>query len=186
MTTLSLQQSCEALKQGRVIAYPTEAVFGLGCDPDNEQAVLSILQLKKRSIEKGLILIAHSFEQLIPYIDKSSITEKQLETMLNSWAEVVTWVVPKNNKTPYFLTGKFDTIAIRVTNHPLVRQLCLQFGKPLVSTSANLSGYEPCRTVPEIEEQFGKQFLILNGETGKRSNPSEIRDVKTGQILRQG
>lgn len=186
MATLSLTQSCKILTSGCVLAYPTEAVFGLGCDPDCENAVLAILSLKNRPIEKGLILIAANFEQLIPYIDEQSLTEQQKQMMFSSWPGPVTWVVPKNITTPYFVSGKFDSIAIRVSDHPLVNQICTLFGKPLVSTSANISGQEPCRTIAEIEEQFGINFPVLNGETGKRVNPSEIRDIATGKIIRQG
>lgn len=186
MTVLSLTQSCQLLQQGDVIAYPTEAVFGLGCDPYNQTAVLKILALKNRPIEKGLILIANNFEQLIPYIDLSKVSEQQKQLMLDSWPGAVTWVVPKNKRTPYFLTGQFDSIAIRIPDHPLVRQLCQQFGKPIVSTSANLSGQPPAKTVSDIESQFGNDFAVLQGETGKRINPSEIRDIKTGEIIRQG
>lgn len=186
MTTLSLAQSCEILNTGKVLAYPTEAVFGLGCDPDCESAVLTILSLKNRPVEKGLILIAANFQQLIPYIDMPSLTEKQKSQMRASWPGPVTWVVPKNKNTPYFLSGKFDSIAIRVSNHPVVSEICKTFGKPLVSTSANLSGKEPCRTIIEIEQQFGKHFPILDGKIGDRLNPSEIRDIKTGKIIRQG
>ncbi|WP_392552419.1 Sua5/YciO/YrdC/YwlC family protein [Orbus wheelerorum] len=186
MTILSLTQSCKKLSLGEVIAYPTEAVFGLGCDPDNKNAVLTILSLKNRPIEKGLILIASNFEQLIPYIDQSKITSQQKKIMLNSWPGAVTWIVPKNSNTPYFLTGQFDSIAIRVTDHFLVSKLCTLFDKPIVSTSANLSGQDPCRTMAEVETQFGIDFPVLQGEIGKRKNPSEIRDIKTGQIIRQG
>lgn len=186
MAILSLTQSCEKLTQGRVIAYPTEAVFGLGCDPDNKNAVLTVLTLKNRPIEKGLILIANNFQQLIPYINLYKITNEQKQLMLSSWPGPITWIVPKNSKTPYFLTGQFDSIAIRVTKHPLVSELCRLFAKPLVSTSANLSGLEPCRTIADVEKQFGVDFPILQGETEKRMNPSEIRDINTGQTIRQG
>lgn len=183
---LTLTESYELLKKGEVIAYPTEAVFGLGCDPDCETAVLKLLELKQRSIEKGLILIASDYQQLQPYIDETMLTTAQKQQALMSWPGPVTWILPKNIKTPYFLTGKFNTIAVRVTNHPLVCKLCDLFGKPLVSTSANLSAHEPCRTFSEIEKQFGANFPILEGEIGQRSQPSEIRDIQTGQIIRQG
>ncbi|RKS85836.1 L-threonylcarbamoyladenylate synthase [Orbus hercynius] len=186
MTTLSLTQSYEQLIAGNVLAYPTEAVFGLGCDPDCKNAVLTILALKNRPIEKGLILIASDFNQLIPYIDQSALTQEQKTLMFNSWPGPVTWVVPKHKTTPYFLTGEFDSIAVRVTAHPLVREMCQLFGKPLVSTSANQSGQEPCRSIVEIEQQFGKAFPALHGEIGTRTKPSEIRDIQTGQIIRQG
>lgn len=186
MAQLTVAQICEHLVNGEVIAYPTEAVFGLGCDPDCESAILQVLKLKQRPIEKGLILIADNFSQLVPYVDENKITTEQKAKMFASWPGAVTWVLPKNVNALYCLTGKFDSIAVRVTDHPLVKQLCQQFGKPLVSTSANLSGLAPCRTVSEVEQQFGYHFPVLMGETGKRINPSEIRDIQTGNIIRQG
>lgn len=183
---LTLSQASARLKKGEVIAYPTEAVFGLGCDPDCQSAVMTLLQLKQRSIDKGLILIASHFKQLIPYIDETALTIEQQQKAIASWPGPITWLMPKNKTTPYFLTGQYNSIAVRVTNHPLVCQLCDLFGKPLVSTSANLSGHEPCRTVIEVTKQFGDTLPILQGETGQRSQPSEIRDIKTGQIIRQG
>ncbi|NUF48919.1 Sua5/YciO/YrdC/YwlC family protein [Gilliamella sp. ESL0250] len=183
---LTLSEISNYLKNGEVIAYPTEAVFGLGCDPDCESAVLKLLQLKQRSIDKGLILIASRYQQLIPYIDESAITNEQKQLAFTNWPGPVTWVFPKNKNTPYFLTGKFDSIAVRVTNHPLVCKLCDLYGKPIVSTSANLSTYNPCKTAIEVAKQFGENFPILDGETGHRSQPSQIKDIKTGQIIRQG
>lgn len=187
-TRLTLAESEILLKKGGVLAYPTEAVFGLGCDPDSEQAVRLILALKQRPIEKGLILIASHYSQCLPYIDESAISPEQRQRALTSWAqgETVSWIFPKNRNTAFFLTGSFDSIAVRVTTHPLIRQLCDRFGKPLVSTSANLSGQTPCKTVAEVEAQFGQQLAILQGEVGGRLNPSEIRDIKTGRIVREG
>ncbi|MXG75122.1 Sua5/YciO/YrdC/YwlC family protein, partial [Cronobacter sakazakii] len=75
---------------------------------------------------------------------------------------------------------------VRVTDHPLVVALCQAYGKPLVSTSANLSGLPPCRTVDEVRAQFGAAFPVVPGETGGRLNPSEIRDALTGELFRQG
>ena len=183
---LTLSECNDRLKKGDVIAYPTEAVFGLGCDPNNEAAVLTLLKLKQRSIDKGLILIASHYQQLLPYIDDSSLNKEQKQLAFTSWPGPVTWIFPKNRTTPYFLTGKFDSIAVRVTDHPLVCQLCDLFGKPLVSSSANLSGHNPCRTVFEVKSQFGEDFPVLKGETGHRLQPSEIRDIRTGKIIRQG
>ncbi|AHG19884.1 tRNA(ANN) t(6)A37 threonylcarbamoyladenosine modification protein [Chania multitudinisentens RB-25] len=175
-----------ALKNQQVVAYPTEAVFGLGCDPDSEQAVMALLDLKQRPWDKGLILIAADYSQLTPYIDDSVLGEQQRTVMFASWPGPVTWVVPAKPQTPRFLTGRFYSLAVRVSDHPLVQQLCRQFGKPLVSTSANLSGQEPCRTVAEVKLQFGESFPVLAGNVGGRLNPSEIRDALTGEQIRQG
>ncbi|MGR2768767.1 MULTISPECIES: L-threonylcarbamoyladenylate synthase type 1 TsaC [Photobacterium] len=183
----NLNHVVAALRQEEVIAYPTEAVFGVGCDPDSEQAVMKLLALKQRPVEKGLILIAANYEQLAPYIDDSQLTDEQKQRIFDSWPGPVTWVMPTKPGVPRFLTGQFDTIAVRVTDHPLVQALCLAFGKPLTSTSANLTGQEPGRTVAEVELQLGDRLAaILQGDTGGRENPSEIRDARTGQIFRQG
>jgi L-threonylcarbamoyladenylate synthase len=175
-----------ALENQQVIAYPTEAVFGLGCDPDSEQAVKQLLALKQRPWEKGLILIAADYAQLAPYIDDGALNEQQRAAIFASWPGPVTWVIPARPQTPALLTGRFSSLAVRVSDHPLVQQLCRQFGKPLVSTSANLSGEEPCRTVAEVIQQFGDAFPVLAGNVGGRLNPSEIRDALTGEQIRQG
>lgn len=183
----NLAQVVAALRQGEVVAYPTEAVFGVGCDPDNQQAVQKLLALKQRPVEKGLILIAADYEQLKPYVDDSQLTAEQMQRIQATWPGPVTWVMPTKAGVPSFLTGQFDTIAVRVTDHPLVQELCRQFGKPLTSTSANLTGQEPGRTAEEVKQQLGALLpAILQGETGGRENPSEIRDAITGKVFRQG
>ncbi len=174
------------LKNEHVIAYPTEAVFGVGCDPDSETAVMRLLELKQRPVEKGLILIAASFEQLKPYIDDSRLSDSQRETIFSCWPGPVTFVFPARPETPRWLTGRFDSLAVRVTNHPLVIELCEAYGKPLVSTSANLTGQPPCRTTAEVHAQFGDSFPVVDGATGGRQNPSEIRDALTGELFRRG
>lgn len=174
------------LNKEEVIAYPTEAVFGVGCDPDSEAAVYRLLDLKQRPVDKGLILIAANFEQLKPYIDDSKLTEEQRQAVFARWPGPVTFVFPAKPTTPRWLTGRFDSLAVRVTDHPLVIALCTAYGKPLVSTSANLSGLPPCRTAQEVIEQFGADFPVIDAPTGGRQNPSEIRDALTGELFRQG
>lgn len=182
----ALSDVLQALQQEEVIAYPTEAVFGLGCDPDSKKAVNALLALKQRPWQKGLILIAANYEQLKPYVDDAALTDSQRETIFSVWPGPVTWVIPTRPETPRWLTGSFDSLAVRVSDHPLVQQLCSQYGKPLVSTSANLSGQEPCRTTEEVRIQFGSSLPVLAGLVGGRLNPSEIRDALTGKQFRQG
>lgn len=98
----------------------------------------------------------------------------------------MTFVFPARPETPRWLTGRFDSLAVRVTNHPLVIELCEAYGKPLVSTSANLTGQPPCRTTAEVHAQFGDSFPVVDGATGGKQNPSEIRDALTGELFRQG
>ncbi|EGA71024.1 Sua5/YciO/YrdC family protein [Vibrio sinaloensis DSM 21326] len=183
----NFDQALNALKQGEVIAYPTEGVFGVGCDPDNPEAIEKLLTLKQRPVEKGLILIAASYQQLLPYIDETQLSEEQLKRVHQTWPGPVTWIMPCSDKVSSWVSGQFDSIAVRVTDHPLVQKMCNAFGKPLTSTSANLTGEPPCMTTEEVYRQLGDKLVaVLEGETGGRDKPSEIRDAKTSQVLRQG
>ncbi len=185
MSPVSLQDAVQQLRDGQVIAYATEAVFGLGCDPDNESAVLSLLTIKQRPIEKGLILVAADWSQLQPYVDWASIPSARLATALASWPGPYTWVMPAASQTPKWLTGQFNSLAVRVSAHPQVRELCLEFGRPLVSTSANLTGFPACRSAAEVADQLaGRIGTILPGEVGGSINPSQILDVLSGEVLR--
>lgn len=182
-----IDQAVSALRQGKVIAYPTEAVYGVGCDPDNEQALRDLMAVKQRDPAKGLILIAADFEQLRSYVDVEAFTQQQMATVLDSWPGPVSWVMPASDKVNALVHGQFDTVAVRVTDHPLVQQLCRDFGKPITSTSANLSGMPPCITSEQVQEQLGVKLVhVVDGKVGDRTNPSEIRDARTLKILRQG
>ncbi|EFL91409.1 putative ribosome maturation factor [Candidatus Regiella insecticola LSR1] len=181
-----LEKVLLALQHEEVIAYPTESVFGLGCDPNSEKAVNALLTLKQRSRQKGLILVAANYDQLQPYLDDSQLSMAQRASVFSSWPGAITWVIPAKRDTPDWLTGRFNSLAVRVSAHPLVRQLCTCYGKPLVSTSANLSGHPPCRTEADVKMQFGILLPVLTGQVGGCKNPSEIRDALTGKQLRQG
>lgn len=170
--------------QGHIFAYPTEAVFGLGCDPDNEVAVMSLLALKKRPLSKGLILVAANYGQILPYVDDRAITEKIRIDIFSSWPGPHTWLLPASNLAPHWLTGGSDLIAVRVSNHPVVKALCELFQKPLVSTSANLSGMPAAKTTQEVLAQFGNQVILISGELGESLLPSMIRHGISGKVIR--
>lgn len=181
---LSVYDAIDLLKKENIIAYPTESIYGLGCDPDSAKAVTSLLKLKQRPIDKGLILIADNYDQLLPYINDSQLSKKQKTSIFASWPGPITWLFPRNEHTPNYLTGKFNSIAVRITDHPIIKTLCSLFGKPIVSTSANLSGKAPCRSPEDVLLQFGNPFPILNGSLGDQVKPSQIRDSLTGKIIR--
>ncbi|MEE9327051.1 MAG: Sua5/YciO/YrdC/YwlC family protein [Cocleimonas sp.] len=170
----------EHFKSGNVFAYPTEAVFGLGCDPDNKEAVNQLLSIKKRSVKKGLILIASDFSQVQKYLKPLSEKQRQF-----TQASATTYIYPALDTAPAWLTGDFNSLAVRITTHPLARELCNILGSAIISTSANISGKDPARTVEEISIQFGHKIsMILQGELGKSQKPSTIRDSISGEILR--
>lgn len=179
----NVEKAVETLHQSGVIAYPTEAVFGLGCDPTNEQAVLRLLALKSRPVSKGLILVAAGLEQLANFIAPLSTAE--IERLQKTWPGPVTWVIPANNNAPSYITGGRQTIAVRVSAHPVVAGLCRGCGHALVSTSANKSGQPPAVTASEVEQQFARQLsCIVDGDVGGRDAPSTIIDLATNKILR--
>lgn len=175
-----------ALRQQKIIAYPTEAMFGLGCDPDSESAVQMLLALKQRPWQKGLILVAADYTQLTEYIDDSKLDDVARARVFARWPGPVTWVMPARPGTPRWLTGKFSSLAVRVSAFEPVRRPCLAFGKPLVSTSANLAGQPPARTAGEVREKLGEAFLVMDEAVEGRLNPSEIRDARSGKVIRQG
>ncbi|RLA24971.1 MAG: tRNA threonylcarbamoyladenosine biosynthesis protein RimN, partial [Gammaproteobacteria bacterium] len=130
-----VRMASRALQQGKLIAYPTEAVYGLGCDPLNEAAVMSLLSIKQRPAHKGLILVASDFSQLQPFINPS---QEMLQRIIPTWPGPITWVIPVQSWVPTYLKGTHHSIAVRVSAHPLVRQLCASYGGAIVSTSANI------------------------------------------------
>lgn len=184
MTTFN--QIVEKLKQNQVVAYPTEAVFGLGCNPNSEQAVRKLLALKNRPESKGLILIAPEWHFLQPYIDESRLSDAELQRFHQPSENAITWIMPAKNSVPTYLKGQFDSIAVRLCKIPAVVELCHATGFALTSTSANLTGLSPCRTAAEVVLQFGDDFPVLDMPTGGKNNPSEIRDIFTQHIFRQG
>lgn len=179
----ALREATRCFRGGGLIAYPTEAVFGLGCDPRDGTAVERLLVLKRRPIEKGLILIAADFGQLEPYL--GPLPKQRMDEILGTWPGPATWLLPAAPDCPFWVTGRHRTLAVRVTAHSLARELCLTCASPLVSTSANLSGRPPARTVLAVRLQFGDNVdYLLHGRLGDRKRPTPIRDGRTGAVVR--
>ena len=180
-----ISRIAQVLHDGGIIAYPTEAVWGLGCDPRNEAAVLGLLVLKQRELDKGLILIAADEAQLAPYIDMAALDDAQRTTVRASWPGPHTWVVPASTRAPAWITGSHTGIAVRVSAHPTVIALCNAFGGALVSTSANRAG-EPA---PSRRDALDPVIVtgvdaVSVGETGDFKRPTAIRDARSGDMLR--
>tara|TARA_B110000014_G_C20105538_1_gene581236 strand:- start:219 stop:782 length:564 start_codon:yes stop_codon:yes gene_type:complete len=182
----TISQATKVFNQGGIIAYPTEAVFGLGCDPDNAEAINKLLKLKQRSVDKGLILLAASYSQLLPYLNDEGITQVDRDIILSRWPDAITQVLPAQLNISPLLSGIYSSIAVRITNHPDVVALCEKTNKPIVSTSANLTGLAPAKTWQEVEAQLGdKVDFIVKSKTLGFSKPSTIINGLTGDIIRQ-
>jgi L-threonylcarbamoyladenylate synthase len=182
MSMLKIRQAVATLNQGQVIAYPTEAVYGLGCDPWNEQAVHKILTIKDRPWQKGLIIVAADFNQLQVFIQPvSSAILAQLEA---TWPGPTTWLLPVSSAVPSCLHGEHDTIAVRVTAHQQTAELCRAYGGAIVSTSANSAGKRPARTSQQVRWHLRDVDYILAGQCSGSNQPTEIRNAQTGEVIR--
>ena len=171
------------LDAGEVLAYPTEAVYGFGCDMFNEAAVLRILALKKREKAKGLIILVANWAQLWPLIDKKAVPDARLAVIQKSWPGSVTWIFPKSIQAPEWITGQHEGIAIRMTAHPIAHALC-QHG-PIVSTSANLAGMPPCREMDKLRHFFLEGIAgVVIGELGQAKTVSQVYDAVHGKLIR--
>ncbi len=180
-----LRLAAEAVARGGVIAYPTEAVWGVGCDPFSEAAVERLLELKQRPRDKGLILIAGDWQQLDFLLQ--GLSAEQMQQLKQTWPGPNTWLVPHHGRVPEWLCGRFDSIALRITAHPPVISLCEAAGGPLVSTSANTAGEAPALEMAQVQRYFGDRLdFILPGPLGGAAAPSRIRDLVTGEEIRAG
>ena len=181
----TLADTAAALQRGGLVAYPTEAVWGLGCDPRIEAATLRLLALKQREVEKGLILIAADEEQLAPFIDMAALDAAQRDAVRATWPGPHTWIVPASNEAPRWITGRHAGIAVRVSAHPQVVALCNAFGGALVSTSANLAGEPAAHAIDQLDPRVVERVdAVLAGETGGLARPTDIRDARTGAAIR--
>lgn len=177
-----LRRAVRVLRAGGLIAYPTEGVFGLGCDPSNPGAIADLLALKHRSPNKGFILIAEAVEQLVGWV---TIPPSLTARLNDCWPGPVTWILPTGHKVPTLLRGGHDGLAVRVTAHPVAAALCHEFGGPLVSTSANLGGRRPARSALALHKAFRHDpVLRVPGKLGDSPGPTPIYHGLTGARLR--
>lgn len=181
----SIAEAVAALRAGGVVAYPTEAVWGLGCDPRDEAATLRLLAIKQRDVGKGLILIAADETQLSPFIDMGALDDAQRAAVRASWPGPNTWIVPAAADAPRWITGAHAGIAVRVSAHPPVIALCDAYGGALVSTSANRAGEPAAHAIGQLDPRvIADVDGVLEGETGALDRPTVIRDARSGAVLR--
>ena len=184
MDKRNIEHACTVLKAGGIIAYPTEAVWGLGCDPFNAEAVHRILALKQRAEEKGLIVVAADMEQIANLT--TDLSQSQLASLASTWPGPTSWLIPDTNALyPAWVKGSYSTIAVRVSAHPVVKALSSCFGNPLISTSANIAGKPEIRSRLILMQEFGDKLdFVVEGELGEQEHPSEIRDLVSGNLIR--
>ena len=178
-----IRQAARTLRLGGIVAYPTEAVFGLGCDPLNPNAADRLIQLKGRAASKGFILVGSHYQHLSPFVAEPDAD--RMRRIVETWPGPHTWVFEAAADTPWWLTGGRTSIAIRVTSHPATAALCNAFGGAIVSTSANRAGLPPARTPLAVRCQLpGTVDFILHDSLGGLDRPTLIQDARTGATLR--
>lgn len=183
ITSPNIYKAVEHLNKEGVIAYPTEGLYGLGCNPFSQSAVMKLLEIKKRSVRRGLILVASDFSQIRPLITPLPAYAKA--QVMETWPGPVTWLFPISNNTPTWIKGDHNTIAIRISNHPIIQALCTINNGPIVSTSANISGYPSIRDLRSIQICFAdKVDYIVQGNLGNLKGATSIRDALTGENIR--
>ena len=175
--------AAEILAAGGVVCHPTEAVWGLACLPQRQAAVSRVCALKARPLGKGLILVADRAERFSHLLER--LPEQQRDSVLASWPGPHTWLLPVDDSVPAWIRGFHNTVAVRVSDHPLTAALCAAVDSPLVSTSANPAGQAAARRGWQARRYFGDAVdCYLQGETGGRKQASSIRDAMSGARIR--
>jgi len=178
-----LRKACRILQSGGVIAYPTEGVYGLGCLPQ-KMGVKKLLRLKKRSPKKGLILLASSAQQLSRYFSPR-IYQKLKQRFNQQEQEAITWVVPARKDVPLWLKGSYQSLAVRLSKHPIPYSLCRQNNSALISTSANISHQRAAVNAQQVRDCFHYRLgFMINAPVGTLGGPTEIRELISGKCLR--
>jgi L-threonylcarbamoyladenylate synthase len=171
-----------ALRQGQLVAHPTEGVYGLACRARDATAVARLLRLKGRSAAKGFVVIAASLDDLQGWVEAPS--GPLGHEVLASWPGPHTWLLPACPDLPGWLTGGRPTLAVRVTAHPLAAALAAAEG-PLVSTSANPSGRPSAMSAMMVRRYFPDAGLVIvPGRLGNLGHPTSIRDGRDGRWIR--
>lgn len=179
----ALEAAVATLAAGGVIAYPTEAVYGIGCDPWQPAALARVRDIKQRPAAQGFILLVDEVDAALALVGE--VPAAQRAQMQRDWPGPYTWVCPAGPQVPQAAQAEDGTIALRVSAHPLASALVRRFGRPLVSTSANRRGAAPARTAAEVEHTLGSLIdFILPGQTDPAAAPSTIRDARDGRLLR--
>lgn len=179
-----IHQSVRAIRRGGVIAYPTEAVWGLGCDPYNEEAVLKLLNIKRRPMHKGLVLVAADLSQIDFLLE--DLNPEEYDKVTANWPGPFTWILPdKSNRIPGWVKGNHSAVAVRVSAHSAVKKLAEEYGSYIISTSANPAAYEPARDILRVKTYFGNKLdYVLPGSLGDSAQPTQIRDLKSDRLVR--
>jgi L-threonylcarbamoyladenylate synthase len=179
----AIEAAVQAVEQGGLLVYPTEAVYGLGGDYRQAEVVDKILRLKQRPVDQGLILVAGHIQHILPLIQPDS--GQDLAAALATWPGHITWIFPASPRVPEGVKGPNNTVAVRLSAHSGVIQLCQQLNQAIISTSANQRGQSTPTDIYSLMKMWSNEVAYyLNLPLGGSDKPSEIRLAGDGQKLR--
>lgn len=194
-----IKKTVDILQRGGVIIYPTDTAYALGCDAMNKRACARIFKIKHRQKEKRLPLIAGSVAMVKNFCKVDSTSEKLIKKY---WPGALTLILKVKSCKVRKVIGKGETVAVRVPKSKIARAISQRLGRPIVSTSANLSGHSLCYCVNDILRQFvpsphssptgrGDKLsidLVLDAGILPRKKSSTIIKIVNGkiEILRRG
>ncbi len=182
-----ITNALEALKKGGLILYPTDTVWGIGCDATNSKAVQKIYKLKQREDSKALICLVNNFSMLEKHVDN---VPKLAYNILELATHPTTVIYDNPAGVAENLIAENNTLAIRVVNHDFCKKLIKYLGKPLVSTSANISGFPTPKSFKEISDDIlkGVDYVVNLPQETNTSKPSSIIKLSNAgevQIIRE-
>ena len=177
----SIRHAAHVIRNGGIIAYPTDTIYGLGCDPYNAQAVHDINLLKQRPLNKQFILLAGNIAQIKPLI----VLDEEQRAQITQTNEAISWIADASPLAPAWLTDKKNTLTIRVSNNATVKKLCAALGHAIISTSANPSGKTPAGNSLELHRYFhGRVDKILASQQKLTARPSKIIRLCDNRVIR--
>ncbi|MFV9614726.1 MAG: L-threonylcarbamoyladenylate synthase [Gammaproteobacteria bacterium] len=177
----AIRHAVHIINRGGIIAYPTDTIYGLGCDPYNPDAVKKINAIKQRPLNKQFILLAANINQLRPLI----LIKKEQEKIITQNTQVTSWIVKASPTAPPWLVGDSKTLCIRISKHDEVQRLCNTLGHAIISTSANLAGKKTAKNALQLHKYFHQYveiILIANKNPGRKA--SKIIRLCDNQVIR--
>lgn len=182
----AINRAVRVIREGGVVAFPTETYYGLGVDPFNEEAVRRLFALKQRPSAKPLLTLVASRDQLTLLTTE---VPALYEPLMALWPGPLTLVFKARSSLSDLLTGNTGTIGARISSHPLARELVRAVGHPITATSANISGRPAAIRAAEVSKAFGDKvdFILDGGRTPGRKG-STLVGCQQGKLvlLREG
>jgi len=181
VSDFSIRHAAHVIRNGGIIAYPTDTIYGLGCDPYNAQAVLNINLLKQRPQNKQFILLAGDITQIKPLI----VLDEEQQARITQTNQPTSWIADASSQAPVWLTDQDNTLSIRVSKNAFIKKLCVALGHAIISTSANPSAKKPARNSLELHQYFhGRVDKILASHQKLNARPSKIIRLCDNRVIR--